>query len=189
MPGFPWTELAASIGSVLIVGMTITLKWLRRIAQETRHNGGASMKDSLRVIEGSVGRLEDGHHRIETAISETSGKVWALTEDSDNAVWETDASGACTAMNRTGLRWVQRTFAEVENWGWLCIIAPDDRERVHKAWQQCVEQGRSYEDDYNWIDRHGTLIPISIHSHPLRDRKGSISKWVGICVRRDKGDT
>lgn len=166
---FPWTELTAALGAAITAGIATALSKLRKLLNEFKPNGGTSMRDAI--------------NRIENVAAANTGRIQALAADTSRAVWEASADGRCTFMNRTGLRWVKRTMSELRGNGWLVTIHPDDLGRIRRMWSDCVKSERAFEASYRLIDSQGEAIPITAHSHPLRDSRGTIVGWLGICER------
>ena len=73
-----------------------------------------------------------------------------------------------------------RTMEDIEGDAWRSIIAEEDRDRVAREWQSCVEQDRKFDLRYSWIDSHGGLVPIHAVAHILRDETGNRVGWLGI---------
>jgi PAS domain S-box-containing protein len=186
MPNIPWTEIAAAFGSLILISLRLCYSHLKKqlkshnseavaklekIGSEFSNNGGSSLRDAI--------------DRIEGVTVMNTGRIWAMMADDSSARWEADVKGECIYMNRTGMKWAGRSFAELRGRGWVNVIDPLDRARVVKEWFDAVRDGRSFESHYSWLDINNDPIPVSAVSHPLRDAKGVVTGWIGVCERRE----
>lgn len=95
-------------------------------------------------------------------------------------IWRSGPSGNALWCNDVMLRLLGRTMDDIEGEGWRSIIAEDDRERVTREWQSCMEQDRKFDMTYSWLDAKGGLVPIHATAHILRDELGNRVGWLGI---------
>ena len=137
------------------------------IAEEMKPNGGNSIKDAV--------------HRIEKELTLSSERYKALIADYDSAIFETDAKGNCTWVNRTLAKTVQRIPIELMGNGWINTIAKNDRERVVTEWQKSIEEEREFSNEFSFETPEGNLIPVKVFSYKMINREGDTIGFLGIC--------
>lgn len=167
--GFPWGQVLASVGGVLLLMLSIVQSRLKQVTEQFKANGGSSVRDQL--------------NRIEVGMSANKGRIWALMNNSELAIWESTADGGCVYVNKTGLRWLGRTNSEMTGRGWINSIVREDRARVIEEWHAAVTDQRTFELTYGWLASDDTEFEVHAQSHPLRDSNNNITGWIGICER------
>jgi PAS domain S-box-containing protein len=65
--------------------------------------------------------------------------------------------------------------------GWMDYIHPDDKEKVAADWKTCVDSGANYEAEYRMRSRDDLYRWFRARAVPIRDEKGEIVRWYGIC--------
>jgi PAS domain S-box-containing protein len=73
-----------------------------------------------------------------------------------------------------------QSVEEIQGFGWLEAVHPDDRERTRHIWKQAAGTGSFYESEFRvrradceW--RHLSVRGVSVREH------GEIHKWIGFC--------
>jgi PAS domain S-box-containing protein len=83
------------------------------------------------------------------------------------------------------LSFIGKTWEEIDGKTLLSLVAPDERERVHRHWQQRVLEGSSYQDTYQITGADGKLHWCLVRGEPFRDETGEILHWYGVCTDID----
>lgn len=148
-------------------------QWNRMVAELTP-NGGSSMKHAL-------GRIET-RQLIEVQVRK------ALNNDGLYGIWEADTDGKCTYANRTYQRIVGRNFEDLEGWGWVNAIHPDDRATVVASWKSALEDKREFGARFRVMRPDSELNNVVSVGHPLKDRNGTLKGFVGQLVISDQTD-
>lgn len=141
-------------------------KQLDFIVTELHPNGGTSIRDSLNRIEVRQ-VLHDQRQR-------------ALMSDMAIGVFETDEEGLCVWANRKYLRMTGRTFLEVSGSGWTNILAPEDRDRVVKAWADAIDEEREFEDEYYIVTPEGVRTRVRAQSYKMHTSDGAPIGYLGM---------
>ncbi|MEY2440479.1 MAG: hypothetical protein QOI34_1864, partial [Verrucomicrobiota bacterium] len=103
----------------------------------------------------------------------------ALIDAIPHQIWSGPADGTVDYCND---RWRTYVGLEQEDFrgdGWQSMIHPDDRDRVVKAWQESVTNGRPYEQEERHRGADGTYRWFLSLGVPLRDPQGRIVRWYG----------
>jgi PAS domain S-box-containing protein len=119
--------------------------------------------------------------RAEAALAASEARFRALVRASSSLVWTTAADGQIVDMPEwralTG-----QTVDEVQGWGWLSALHPDDRGRTQVVWQAAVDARSVYETEYRIRRWDGVYVWHQARGVAVRQDDGSIREWVGICV-------
>ena len=103
----------------------------------------------------------------QTAIGELQIRQ-AITEQSlELGIYVCDTEGKCTWAND----WLCSSFGidsrAMQNWGWLSAIQKSQRNRVHDAWTDAVEQGLPYKESYNVEPENGKTWIATTEAFPV----------------------
>ncbi|MFN6526150.1 PAS domain S-box protein [Nostoc sp. ChiSLP03a] len=114
-------------------------------------------------------RLQERYRSLVTA---TSQIVWGATPE---------GLGISSEM----LTWIEYTGQseiEVEGWGWIDPIHPDDRARSTEVWNAAVAKRGIYQTEYRLRGKDGTYRYFSVCGAPVLEEDGSIREWIGTCT-------
>ncbi len=127
------------------------------IADEMRPNGGASIRDCLNRIE------------VRQVLQEQ--RQWAVMADMDVGVFESDAEGNFTRVNRKYLRLTGRSPDEVVGSGWINTVANRDRERVEADWDRAITEEREFEAEFLLITPEDSRMNVSVRTYKMVDEE------------------
>lgn len=156
-----------------------TLRYARNVAEVLasleviKHqlvpNGGSSLRDAV--------------DRIEARIMLTEQRARLLWMDSPMAVFETDAAGEFTHVNRTFIRWTGRSSQDLDGNGWLNAVAPADRAAIYNDWLTSIAQEREFSADFSLRHDSGATFAVHCSAFPMYDAKCKLAGWMGVINR------
>ena len=73
-----------------------------------------------------------------------------------------------------------QSMEEVQGWGWLHAVHPEDRERVKRAWLNALANKGAYETEYRLRRYDGVYRTFSACGVPLFEQDGYLREWVGM---------
>jgi len=139
---------------------------LKRIEKELTTNGGNSIRDILE-------ELRERHFSFEAYLN-------AQMNVQKIALFRTDASGRVVAHNRYHQRLVGFSFEEIKGDGWVNVLHPDDRTRVHDLWLEAVEENREFSEDIKYVKPSGEAYRVHVDAYREIDRTGKIRGYLGV---------
>jgi PAS domain S-box-containing protein len=122
-----------------------------------------------KLAEAENQRLKERYRSLVTA---TSQIVWAATPE---------GLGISNEM-LTWMAYTGQSEAEVEVWGWLDPIHPDDRARSTEVWNAAMTKRGIYQTEYRLRGKNGTYRYFSVCGAPVLEEDGSIREWIGTCT-------
>jgi PAS domain S-box-containing protein len=135
-----------------------SLPILIEISHQFKPNGGNSLRD---VID-----------RIERDIDASKARTKILLGMSKYGVYEADANGNCTWVNRRWCEIAGLMPEEAMGNGWVTAIHPDDRAKVFAEWENSVKLERDFDLVYRFKNLHtGEVTLVHGHSTVIRDNK------------------
>lgn len=109
--------------------------------------------------------------------------IHALADAIPHLVWIASPGGFATYCNHRLLRYLAMTHEQATGVGWLAEVHPDDRQRVWKAWQNCLQSGEPYEGEHRLQNgSNGAYRWFLVRGMPQRNTQGTILHWVGTCT-------
>ena len=97
-------------------------------------------------------------------------------------VWTTDADGRVISDMPTWRAFTGMTVEEMQGWGWINSLHPDDRERTTIIWNQALNCRSLYETEYRVRRNDGQYRHMTVRGAPVLQSDGSIREWVGTCT-------
>ena len=158
----------------LLTDVKHSFETLERIREQFARNGGSSLRDAIDRIE------------ARQVISEQRSKVFIM--DSSSAIFETDAEGDYTDVNRTYSRWLGRSPYEVLGKGWVNAISPGWRNVVYTEWMNAIKQEREFAFDYRAMDSEENSFAVHCNAFPLYNNQKKVVGWYGIVTKIDDKD-
>jgi PAS domain S-box-containing protein len=115
--------------------------------------------------------------KAEAALNESERRFRELADLLPQGIYEADADGRMTYVNRFALEMSGYTGEDIRRGlNALSVIAPDDRERAATVFRQMIERGTRLQGSAEYLAQRkdGSTFPVSIYSSPvLRDGKSS----------------
>jgi PAS domain S-box-containing protein len=152
----PWGEIITGIGTLAVLLLGLGNSKLREILDETKSNGGKSLKDQITRIDRNIHTmslwLEAGYH----------------LEDK-KAIFRTDQNGSFVWVNTAFISLTGRSFEELKGLGWISSVHEEDRSRIAKEWESSVQDKRSFEAEFRIVNSYseeekfvrGRAVPIT----------------------------
>ncbi|MFH0880404.1 MAG: PAS domain-containing protein [Lentisphaerota bacterium] len=120
--------------------------------------------------------------QAEDALRVSEARYRSYLEVTDQIGWTTDAGGLVADDMPVWRRYTGQSREEIQGWGWLNAIHPEDQERTSREWQEAVRKKRNYETEYR-IRRHdGAYRLFLARGVPALNAEGGILEWVGTCI-------
>lgn len=153
-------------------------RWQHLIA-EPFYDEGAIVNWYLVVIE------VDDAVKAQEILKKNEREAREIVDAMPVMIWRATPSGEIDRWNRRMLSFIGKTWEEIDGKPLFSLVPPDERERVHKHWQQCVLEGSSYQDTYQITGADGKLHWYLVRGEPFRDETGEILHWYGVCAAID----
>ena len=114
-------------------------------------------------------KAEESEKKFEAAILAVEGNIWT-----NNARGE---------MIGEQLGWAKLTgqrFEEYQGYGWAKAIHPDDAQPTLSAWNDAVNNKRTFEFEHRVKTKQAGWRLFSVKAVPAFDETGTVQQWVGV---------
>jgi PAS domain S-box-containing protein len=120
--------------------------------------------------------------RAEEALNRSETRYRSLVTATAQIVWTTNAQGEVVDDMPMWRSFAGMTLKEIQGWGWINSLHPDDRQRATEVWNKAVAEKSVYEIEYR-IRRHdGEYRTLAVRGVPVLDHDGAVREWVGTCT-------
>lgn len=125
--------------------------------------------------------LEEKVAERTAALARQEALFRALAEQAPQVVWNADAEGHMTYVNR---KWYELMGGTPEDWmgtKWMAAIHPDDLPALSASWESSRQTLLPYEGMRRVLATDGTYHTMAYRGSPVLDEKsGEVLFWVGI---------
>jgi PAS domain S-box-containing protein len=145
---------SAIVGGSATVGMLILTRFLMRREREVRREADESLRQS------------EERFRL-------------IAESLPQFVWVTAPDGHYEFCNQRWLDYTGLASDKSLGYGWTGPLHPDDRDHFEKLWKHALATGEPFETETRFLDVHGESRWFIARVLPLRNRRGTITRWLG----------
>ena len=120
--------------------------------------------------------------RSRRALEESDLRFRTLADTMPQMVWSTRPDGFHDYYNA---RWYEFTGApagSTDGEGWNDMFHRDDQDRAWSVWRHSLATGDPYQIEYRLRHFDGTYRWVLGRALPIRDDKGTITRWFGTCT-------
>lgn len=119
----------------------------------------------------------------EAKLIESEQKFKGITNALPHMLWEIEANGTVSYINKQWTDWSGLTLEEINDGGWSKVFHPDDFAEVARGWQQAFESIKTYTgecriknpstNNYSWF---------LLKTIPIKTEKGKVKLWIGTAT-------
>jgi PAS domain S-box-containing protein len=114
-------------------------------------------------------KIEESEQRFQAAIQAVKGILWT-----NNAKGEMEGEQPAWA-SLTG-----QTHEEYQGYGWAKVVHPDDVQPTVDAWNEAVQERKTFIFEHRVKTKDGQWRYFSIRAIPLINADGTLRQWVGV---------
>ena len=114
-------------------------------------------------------KIEESEQRFQAAVKAVQGILWT-----NNAQGEMEGEQPGWAL-LTG-----QTYEEYRGYGWLQVVHPDDAKPTEDAWNDAVQERKTFIFEHRLKIKNGEWRDFSIRAIPLLNADGTLLQWVGV---------
>ena len=152
---------------------TGSIHWIARRGEEVTDPNG----EARRYIGVSYDITET--KAAEQSILESEAKFRLLAQSMPNHVWTARADGRLDWFNERVYDFAGLSKGKLDDDQWTTLVHPDDLERIGEAWRSAVANGHLYKAEFRLRRRDGIYRWHIVRAVPIRNKTGSIKRWIG----------
>lgn len=146
------------------------------IAQIQNITDRKQAEETLQQINTQIERR--GQERAE-ALLKSEQRYRSLVKATAQVVWLADPEGKALGTMVDWRGYTGQSAEQIQGWGWLEAIHPEDRERTRRNWAKAVESSSVYQAEYRLRTRDGSYRHHIAKAVPILEADGNIREWVG----------
>lgn len=137
-------------------------------------------KNELAILSRSLSQLVRSLMQKEQEVQASNLRYRSLVFATAQNVWTTNPQGEVVGDLPMWRGITGQTEAEIQGWGWLEALHPDDHDRAAKLWQNAAETKSLFETEYRVRRYDGSYGYFTVRGVPIMSVDNSIQEWVGI---------
>lgn len=128
-----------------------------------------------------IGTIQDITERkkAEVALLDSEEKFRALVQATSQYVWTSHPDLSQDEFPKWWSDLTGQTIEESQNFGWINVIHPEDRETAKAGWQKALEQKTPMSLIYRLLTKKGEYRYFALRGVPVYDNDGNLRRWVG----------
>src|SRR5947208_6345227 len=115
----------------------------------------------------------------EAALRDSEARYRALVMAGAEMVWRADARGEVSFATDAWQELTGQTDEDIQDFGWLAAVHPDDRERSRQLWEQAIIGKGMYENELRVRTRNSGYRYFHAHAVPILAADGTVHEWIG----------
>jgi PAS domain S-box-containing protein len=127
----------------------------------------------------------DDQKRAQEELKERERDLRLIIDTIPTQLWWTHSDGLTHFHNQRYLDYIGLSEEQLQGWGWVSTLHPDDLDQVASNWQRIIDSGSAGEGEVRWRGHDGTYRWFLYRVCPLRGENGNIVKWYGIMTDID----
>ncbi|MGB7196848.1 MAG: PAS domain-containing protein, partial [Acidobacteriaceae bacterium] len=105
-----------------------------------------------------------------------------LLELTTDIAWKTAGSGEVESELPGWSDFTGQNYKEMQGWGWLSAVHPDDRARTASAWATAVATKSVFRIEHRVRRPNGEYRYMRARAMPVMGEDGAIVQWIGAHI-------
>jgi two-component system, cell cycle sensor histidine kinase and response regulator CckA len=140
---------------------------------------GASQRPSGAIM---VFRDVTEQRHTEKALRESEGRYRFLADAVPEFIFTTDSQGRWDYCNQRWCDYTGLTIDQSTGQQWASMLHPEDEPHSVAQWNESVRTGVAYEAEFRLRNKEDKYRWFLARGFPMRDDRGNILRWFGICT-------
>ncbi|HWB60745.1 MAG TPA: PAS domain-containing protein, partial [Chthoniobacteraceae bacterium] len=178
-------EIPRLLINILAAFFVVTISAAQRNATE-------SLKRARNVLDGTLQDLKQANEslqsenverkRVEEEVKKAEDHLRLVLDTTPAMIHTGCPDGYLDYFNKRWLDYVGLPLEEMQGWGWMKSMHPNDVGEVVKMWRVALASGEPFQHEGRLRRADGEYRWMLYHKVPLRDGQGAIVKWHGSCI-------
>ncbi|WP_433965487.1 PAS domain-containing protein [Tunturiibacter gelidiferens] len=126
------------------------------------------------------------HKAAELALQESEQQMQRMMDTVPSILWSVAPDGRAVFINKKARDYIGLTVDQIQDWGWIQVIHPEEREYVVQEFKKALAIGSSFGIEHRTRRADGIYRWHICRGEPLRDEDGRIVQWFGLDIDIDE---
>lgn len=131
------------------------------------------------VLVSSAIRDVTARRQVEDQLRKSDAQLQFIIDSMPQKIGTAKANGEVDYFNPQMTEFTGLPFEQLQNWGWLQFVHPDDIEDHVRVWKRSVKNGTAFEFESRFRRFDGEYRWHFTRALPMSDAAGKIEMWVG----------
>jgi len=122
----------------------------------------------------------------ELALQQSEQQMQRIMDAVPSILFSNLPDGKLTFTNRKARDYAGMTLDQIQGWGWVETIHPEEREYVVEEFKKALASGSSFGVEHRTRRADGIYRWYLSRAEPLRDEGGQILQWFGVGIDIDE---
>jgi PAS domain S-box-containing protein len=127
-----------------------------------------------------------GQKAAELALQQSEQQMQRMMDTVPSMLWSVAPDGRAVFINKKARDYIGLAENKIQDWGWIQVIHPEEREYVVQELKKALANGSSYGTEHRTRRADGIYRWHMSRGEPLRDEDGQIVQWFGIDIDIDE---
>ncbi len=137
--------------------------------------------NEIELVQLVVARCWESLERARTvrSLQRSEQRLRFMAESMPQKIFTAKPGGEIDYVNAQWNEFTGRTLQEVQDWGWLHFVHPDDREENVRLWKHSIATGEPFQIEHRFLRHDGVYRWHLTRAHPMRGGRGNVLMWLG----------
>ncbi|WP_433969877.1 PAS domain-containing protein [Tunturiibacter gelidiferens] len=122
----------------------------------------------------------------ELALQQSEQQMQRMMDTVPSMLWSVAPDGRAVFINEKARDYTGLTVDQIQDWGWIQVIHPEEREYVVQEFKKAFANGSCYGTEHRTRRADGIYRWHMSRGEPLRDEDGQIVQWFGLDIDIDE---
>jgi PAS domain S-box-containing protein len=109
-----------------------------------------------------------------------------IAQNVPDVIWKANSNGEIEYVNNHWITYTGKTASELENWGWLSFIHPDEIKEMITFWKKAISERISFSNEFRLMNSKGEYYWHFLRAKVIPHNKTGDLSWVGTITNIDE---
>jgi PAS domain S-box-containing protein len=127
----------------------------------------------------SLDRKEQERQQAENHLRIRTKGLRFMADSMPQKIFSATPSGRVEYFNQQWMEFTGAPLEQIQDWGWLKYVHPDDVQETIHRWKQSIETGKDFQMEHRFYRKDGSHRWHLSRACAMRDEEGNVVRWIG----------